>query len=148
VPHYVILSPLVSPIAYANFVVQWLSSLICIFVSFHFFRKKRGTWWLLVALAFTLPLLNVTTFCLLRGLPPLPFGVEPYFSQQQLSPAQTSGYADSANTRHLTCQKSVPINVTSSVTTNIVFDSLPPMLAIGLGWAYLADRKKRADGGI
>jgi hypothetical protein len=144
VPHYVILSPLESPIAYAFFVVNWLSSLICIFVSVHFFRKQRGTWWLLVALAFTLPLLYFTIFCLLHGLPPLPYGVESHFSQQHLPSALTSGYADGATASHLTGS----IVVTRGVTSNSIFDPLPPLLAIALLWAYVADRKKRADGGI
>jgi hypothetical protein len=140
----VILSPLESPIAYALFIVHWLSSLICILVSVYFFRKQRGTWWLLVALAFTLPLLNYTTLCLLRGLPPLPYGVESYFSQQQLPTASTSSYADGLTASHLTGSTVS----TRGVTSNSVFDSLTPMLAIALGWAYLADRKKRADGSI
>jgi hypothetical protein len=144
----VILSPLESPIAYANFVVNWLSSLICIFVSVHFFRKQRGTWWLLVALAFTLPLLYFTTFCLQHGLPPLPYGVESSFSQQQLPPAPTSGYADGVTARHLTRSTGPIVLSRGGVTSNIVVDPLPPLLAIALLWAYLADRKKRADGGI
>jgi hypothetical protein len=143
----VILSPLESPLAYAFFIVHWLSSFICIFVSVHFFRKQRGTWWLLVALAFTLPLLIYTSFCLQHGLPPLPHGVESSFSQQQLPPAPTSGYADGVTARHLTGSTGPTVS-TRGVTSNIVFDPLIPMLAIALGWAYLADRKKRADGGI
>src|ERR1700735_1217841 len=75
-PHYVVLSPLESPIAYAFFGMDWICSLSCILVALHFYRAKKGAWWMLVAVAFALPPMEHIGFCLMHGLPPLPYGLK------------------------------------------------------------------------
>jgi len=129
--HYFTLSPLDEPWPYAVFCVHWLSSLACIFVSVYFFRKQRGAWWSLIALAFALPLISQTIFCLLHGLPPLPYGTA--------YPDQYSSPAPHGDTTGATV-------ITKTVGVNVYLDDVTPLVAIALGWSYLADRKKRANG--
>jgi hypothetical protein len=126
-PHYVILSPFDQPAAYIAFAINWISSLVCIAASIYFYRRKKGTWWLLIAAAFVLPLLENGIWSLIHGLPPLPFG-KAY--PDQVSPTPP-GYS----------------TITTRLTeAAVVWDTVTPMLAIALSWAYFADRKKRAGG--
>jgi len=124
--HLFTLSPLDEPWAYAAFCLQWLSSLVCVFVSVQFFRKQKGAWWLIIALAFALPLIGQTFFGLFHGLPPLPYGT--IYPDQHGAPA-SPGYSN---------------NTTTGVTVNIYWDTLSPLIALALGWAYLADKKNPA----
>jgi hypothetical protein len=96
-------------------------------VSVYFHRRKKGAWWLLIAVAFMLPLLESVVGNFIRGLPPLPYG---------------TAYPD-----HVT---PVPPGDTGNITTftgvTIYWDTLTPMLAVAFGWAYFADRKKLVGG--
>ncbi|MCE0499601.1 MAG: hypothetical protein LV481_16805 [Methylacidiphilales bacterium] len=125
-PHYVILSPFESPILYALFGLRWSSSVICILISLYFYRSKKEVWWLLVIGAFALPLISEVITRLSYGLPLLPYGLRTI--------KQT--YRGIPNVVH----------VAVNVTWNSWECSMPPLMAIALGWAYLADRKRRTDG--
>jgi hypothetical protein len=125
VPHEFILSPFEEPIAYIAFAVKWLSSLVCIAVSIYFYRRKTETWWLLIAFAFILPLLESVVGSLIHGLSLLPYGTA---YPDQISPVPP-GYTGS---------------VTKFTAVTIHWDTVTPIMALGLGWAYLANRKKQA----
>jgi hypothetical protein len=127
VPHDFILSPFDVPIAYIAFAIRWLSSLVCIAVSIYFYRRKKGTWWLLIAVAFILPLLESVVGSLIHGLPPLPYGTS---YPDHVSPVKP-GYTG---------------NITKFTGVAIYWDTVTPMLALALGWAYLADRSQGQDG--
>jgi hypothetical protein len=137
VAHYVILSPLESPSAYAIFALHWFSSLICVFVSVHFFRQQRGNWWLLVALAFALPLVGYTIRGLAHGLPPLPYAIESSYSREQL-PTPPAPRTDGPNMAHLTGSG---YTISSRNSTSIL-DTVSPIMAIALIWAYLSSIPK------
>jgi hypothetical protein len=125
VGHHYILSPLDEPWAYLAFILHWVSCLVCVFVGIYFYRQKKGTWWLLIALAFALPLLEniVTNFWL--GLPPLPYGT----AYPDLVSSAPPGYAG---------------NIIKRQEVDIRLDSVAPIMALALGWAYFSDRKARA----
>jgi hypothetical protein len=122
---YDLLSPLSEPWAYSVFAVHCISSLVCIFVSVYFFRKQKGAWWLLVAVAFLLPLLGYTIESAAHGLPPLPYGVTSPF--QQLPPTDKD---DGSTT------------FTRTTDVTISLDTVTPIMACALIWAYFADRKQ------
>jgi hypothetical protein len=106
--------------------MDWISSLICIFVSLHFYQRRKGKWWMLVALAFFLPLLGSFLFDLRNGLLPLPYGID--------YPAQYSA-------------RFTPGMATAMIKTTVVsisWDTVSPIMALALGWAYLADKKRPA----
>jgi len=88
---------------------------------------------LLITFAFLLPLLESVNFDLRHGLLPLPYGTA-YPDQVYPAPAQHIGHAGGMVTGSLVAVKRTEIN--------IYWDSITPMVAIALGWAYLADRKK------
>jgi hypothetical protein len=139
VPHYVILSPLESPITYALFVMTWLSCVIGIWVSIYFYRAKSGTWWLLIAAALAFPLITEITICLLHGLPPLPYAL--VYPEQKYPPAPL-GPDDWQ-------QPGMPRTTGTIIirASRAQWSFYPPLMAVALGWAYLADRKKR-NGGV
>jgi hypothetical protein len=122
--HRVILSPLESPLAYTAFAVHWISSLICVFVSLHFYRRRQGPWWIVIGMAFALPLLGNVIYNLRMGLPPLPYSV--------VYPDHVQPY-DGLH--------SAVIMRTSE--TSIYLDTTTPVVAVGLLWAYLIQRKSR-----
>jgi len=133
-PHYVILSPLESPITYALFGITWLSCLFCIWVGIYFYREKKGPWWLLIAAAFAFPMIAELTICLLHGLPPLPYSL--VYPEQTIRPP--SGPED--------WHPPGMARTTGTIITSVSraqWSFYPPMMAVALGWAYLADRKKR-----
>jgi hypothetical protein len=134
VPHYVTLSPLESPITYIFFVLTWLSCLFCIWVSFYFYRTKKESWWLLIAAAFVFPLVAEISMCLLHGLPPLPYSL--VYPPQKLPPSGPENYQQPGVTGTLT-------TISTSVS-RVQWSLYPPMMALALGWAYLAERKKQA----
>jgi len=138
VPHYVILSPLESPITYALFGITWLSCLFCIWVSIYFYRTKKGPWWLLIAAAFVFPMIAELSMCLLHGLPPLPYSLvypEQNLHPPPLGPEDYQGPGVHARTT----------TILTMSASRAQWSFFQPMMAIALGWAYLADRKKRAD---
>src|ERR1700683_1201867 len=138
-PHYVILSPFESPVVYTFFLLTWLSCLFCIWVSIYFYRAKKEPWWLLIAAAFLFPLIAEVSICLLHGLPPLPYSL--VYPEQKLpstpypmDPQRQGGPMTGSET-----------SFTASFSL-AQWSFYPPMMAIALGWAYFADRKKRSDG--
>jgi len=137
VPHYVILSPLESPITYMAFVLTWVSCLFCIWVSIYFYRTQKGPWWLLVAAAFAFPLLAEGSLCLLHGLPPLPYRL--VYPEQSLHPPPLGPEAYSGPGARAQTTTTLTMSVSRAQ-----WSFYPPMMALALGWAYFADRKKRA----
>jgi hypothetical protein len=129
VPHRVLLSPLEHPVIYAFWFLHLFSSLICIWVSVHFFRQKRERWWLVVAFAFALPWFVSIIHSLLNGLPPLPSGMESQLALQP-QPASSMGYTGS-------------VIKSTAISSNL--DTVTPLMAIALSWAYLADKKRRSE---
>jgi len=132
--HYVTLSPFEAPVTYVLFFVTWISSLFCIFISFYFRRTKNENWWLLIALAFALPLIFEVSICLSHGVPPLPYTlVLPDQTMRSLN--ESSAAPDNS-----------PLPFTKSLTTfsvsRVQWSFFPPLMAIAFGWAYLADRRK------
>ena len=125
-PHYVILSPLDSPLAYLSFAISWLSSAICIAVSIYFYRRKLGPWWLLVAAAFAIPLIVIVIWSLSHGLPPLPHGSE--------------------EPQHVTHTLTGATIIIKGIKSNINLSPIEPLMAIALAWAYFADRRQGQDG--
>jgi hypothetical protein len=121
--YYFILAPWEYPQAYAAFALHWISSLICIAVGLYFWRRKRGPWWAVIALAFALPLLGTLGQGLWHGLPPLPADTGNLLPQPDMF--RQGGFS---NTR----QVSVYIN----------WNFVSPLVALALAWAYFAERKK------
>jgi hypothetical protein len=115
--HYVILSPVDFPHPYAFYALRWISSLICIFFSLHFLRAGKGTWWIMVAAAFALPLLAEVLVCLRHGLPPLPYG-------------------------QIIHQDTFPWNPITTPKSYGSFTIIPPLMAVALAWAWLEEKKK------
>ena len=119
-PHYVVLSPFEYPHAYVYFGVRWISCIICVLFSLDFFRSGKGTWWLVVAAAFALPLLAETAVCLHHGVPPLPNGLQ-------------------------THQDTFPWNPIAPAKDHGSWSLIPPLMALALTWAWCAERKKAAS---
>jgi len=138
-PHYVILSPLEAPITYVLFCLTWLSCLFCIWVSVRFYRSKKGPWWLLVAAAFAFPLMAEVSLCLSHGLLPLPYSLV-YPDQAThpipLGPEEYQGPGPRTGT----------MTIIRTSISRMQWSLYPPMMAVALGWAYFADRKKSAGG--
>jgi hypothetical protein len=126
--HHEILSPLESPLAYAAFAVHWISCLICVFISLHFYRRRQGPWWIVIALAFALPLLGNVLYNLRMGLPPLPYCV--------VYPVHVQP-SDGLHSAVIT-----PV-LTRAIGVSIYWDTTAPVMAVGLLWAYLIQRKPR-----
>ena len=115
-----------------------------------------GTWWLLIAIAFILPLLEGVIGGLLLGLLPLPYGTA-YPDQVQSAPTQYVGHATVAvpsptpepnqdqPRSHVAYGHLTVTGITKFSEVHIYWDSITPMVALALGWAYLADRKKRGS---
>jgi hypothetical protein len=125
VPHYVLISPFESPVLYALFGLRWGCSIICILISLYFYRLKREAWWLLMAGAFAMPLIFEVIVCLSHGLPLLPYGLR--------------------TIRQPTKENFVTVSTLVKISYN-QWSFFPAFMAIALGWAYLAERKRRADG--
>ncbi|HUB67673.1 MAG TPA: hypothetical protein VL981_09335, partial [Candidatus Methylacidiphilales bacterium] len=133
--HYFILSPWEYRDAYIAYGIHWLSSLICIAVSFYFFRQKKGVWWLLIALAFFLPLAGQLAGSLWYGEPLLPWGLvgpDQGFSSDNVPAGYPGGFIPGAFTR--------------TVQVFIPWDFISPIVAIALAWAYLADKSSVKSG--
>jgi len=122
---FYILSPITERWAYAVFALHWISSLICIVVSISFFRKGKGAWWSLVALAFFLPLLSYAVGCFMHGLPPLPYGL--------ISPVRHLPPSEQGD-------NSAVFTQTSQIS--VYLDTVTPLMALALIWAYFADKKQ------
>ena len=135
-PHYVTLSPLEHPVIYAFFGLTWLSCLFCIWVSFYFYRARKGTWWLLIAATFVFPVLAELSMCLLHGLPPLPYTL--VYPEQNLHPPPLGPEEYQEPGPHAWTTTTMTMSVSRAQ-----WSFYPPMMALALGWAYLADRKKR-----
>jgi hypothetical protein len=120
--HRVILSPLENPVAYAAFALHWVSCLICVFVSLHFYRRKQGPWWIVIALAFALPLSENVLYNLRMGLPPFPYSVV------------YPDHVQPSDGLHSTI-------ITRASEVSIYWDTTTPVVACGLAWAYLRKRK-------
>ena len=110
------------PWPYVAFVLRWISSLVCIWVSVYFFRRQKGTWWLLIALAFALPLFGQLIINLAMGLPILPF--------ETVYPELPSIY-----------HRPFTTGSTRFTEVHVYWDFVGPFIAIALGWAYLDDKK-------
>jgi len=117
--HYITMTPREAPVAYLWFLIEWLSSGICIGVSIYFYRRAQGAWWLLVAFAFAVPLVLHVIFALAHGLPPLPYGLQ----QKVLMP---SG-------------QTIILTKSDHYTSTLV-----PLMAIAMFWGYLNDARKQA----
>jgi hypothetical protein len=131
--HYFILTPWEYPVAYVTFGLHWFSSLICIAVSLYFFRQKKGAWWVLIALAFALPLVGEIIRNLRHGLPPLPYSLAGPI--QELS---FNGEIKDSTGLPQTQTGGTTWYQTSQVS--IYLDPVSPLVAMGLAWAYLAYR--------
>ncbi len=121
--HHYILSPLDQPWAYTVFLLHWISSLVCVGVSIYFYCRKKGSWWLLIALAFGLPLLGTIVIDASMGLPPLPYGTAyPPVDMPSVRPGYTAG-------------------TSSHSETSIYLDTISPMVAAALLCGFFAERK-------
>jgi hypothetical protein len=138
VPHYDILSPLEDPLTYLLFALTWISCLVCVVLSFHFYRAKGQAWWLLIALAMALPLFSEVAIALSHGLPPLPYSLR-YPAQEMISSASTPSFPQ---------PDQPPLTGASTIieysVSRVQWSFGPPLIAIALVWAYFDDRKKRA----
>jgi hypothetical protein len=108
-----------APVAYLVLALIWITSAVCIAVSIYFYRQNYGTWWLLVALALAMPVVDEIVRPLSHGLPPLPYGEK--------------------ETQHLSSNLTV-----TGTTISIYLGPMQPLLAVAFAWAFFADRKKRA----
>jgi hypothetical protein len=136
VPHYVLISPLQQPLTYLLFATTWFSCIICIVISIHFFRLRRGAWWLVIALAMALPLLEEVGAALWIGLPPLPYSLE-YPPQHMIDSAAGVAALDPSHGP----VRSESIFVYS--VSRVQWSFYPPMMAAALVWAYTRDKKER-----
>ncbi len=112
------------------------SSAVCISVSIRFYRVKKEGWWLMVAAVFALPLVVGPILGLYHGIPPAPFALQ---TVEQL-PSESSG--NRFGTAHGAVVTRVA-GVTNKSTSGL--NSITILMAVSLTWAYVTDKKKRAQ---
>jgi hypothetical protein len=125
-PHYVILTPWEAPLAYLWFLIDWLSSAVCIGVAIYFFRRGHGNWWLIFAFAFAVPLLSHVFVAVKHGLPPIPYGLQ-----------ETVKFPSTVES---------PVGITSGTTlvttkTALYTNTLVPLVSIAMFMGYLHDKR-------
>ena len=134
-PHYETLSPLAAPLTYVLFAITWLSCIVCVALSIHFYRAKGQPWWLLIALAMALPLILEVTACVLHGLPPLPYRLHypPQEADSTPTSVQAAGPGSPTSTKVITEYSFIRVQWSFG----------PPLIALALIWAYRDDKRKR-----
>jgi hypothetical protein len=142
VPHYVILTPGEAPITYLLWSITWISGLTGFLVGLSFYRRGRGTWWLLAAIAFALPLVGEICRPAVHGLPPLPYGER--ISEMPTPPAHNEPLVPGTTYHVFDPQHDMTTGLSDTITTRTVIhaDFTLTLMAIAFLMAYFADKER------
>ncbi len=126
-PEAIILSPVHYPVVWVAFLLKWGASGACVFLGIRLWRATTARWWLLLSVAFLLPIVSYVVQCGLVGMPPLPLG---YVSAERFMESSAEPTATFSRT----------------VMVSLEWDITAPLVALALWWAYRIRRSNPEPG--